>query len=288
MSRSLIIGTSGQLGAALASAFADHDVLSTAHEHPQPGQITLDLGDAGATRAVLDRARPDVVLVAGAMCHVDRCEQEPAQCRRINVDGPALVAGHVNQHGSRVVFFSTDAVFDGRRSSYRENDPTNPLNVYARSKLDAEEEVRAGAPDRHLIVRTGWVYGPDPQRRNFVLRLIHRIGQGERVEVASDQWGSPTFTEDLAVAVRFLVDRGDTGTFHASGPELIDRVSLARMACKRFGVDAGRIIARPTSALGQAAPRPLRVLLDCGKLQATGVPPFRGVAAGLDALATRP
>jgi dTDP-4-dehydrorhamnose reductase len=288
VSRVLIIGASGQLGTALASAFADHDVLSTAHEHLQPGQIALDLEDAGATRAVLDRARPDVVLLAGAMCHVDRCEREPAQCRRINVDGPAMVARHLHQHGGRIVFFSTDAVFDGRHSSYRENDPTNPLNVYARSKLDAEVEVRAAAPDRHLIFRTGWVYGPDPQRRNFVLRLIDRIGQGERVEVASDQWGSPTFTEDLAVAVRFLVDRAETGTFHATGPELIDRVSLARMACRRFGMDAGRVIARPTSALGQAAVRPLRVLLDCSKLRAAGVPPFRRVAAGLEALGARP
>jgi dTDP-4-dehydrorhamnose reductase len=209
-------------------------------------------------------------------------------CRRINVEGPALAAGHVNRWGGRVVFFSTDAVFDGRDASYRENDPTNPLNVYARSKLDAEEQIRAAAPDRYLILRTGWVYGPDPQRRNFVLRLIDRIGQGERVEVASDQWGSPTFTVDLAAAVRFLVDRAETGTFHATGPELIDRVSLARMACKVFGMDVGRVIARPTSALGQAAPRPLRVLLDCGKLRATGVPPFRGVAAGLEALASAP
>ena len=262
-----------------------HDVVLTAHSHRQPGDITLDLGDAAAATALLQSQRPDVVLVAGAMCHVDLCEQEPDLCRRINVEGPAVIAEYARRAGTRVVLFSTDHVFDGGRRSYAEEDEVHPLGVYARSKMEAENAIRGIIPAQHLIIRTGWVYGPDRQRRNFILRLIDRLRQGETVDVPADQWGCPTYTDDLAQAVRFLVDEGATGTFHATGPDLIDRASLARRVCDRFDLDADRVMPRPTTALGQAARRSLRVLLDCSKLSQTGSPDFRGISAGLDALA---
>jgi dTDP-4-dehydrorhamnose reductase len=219
------------------------------------------------------------------MCHVDRCEQEPDLCRRINVEGPAAVAEYARQEGARVVLFSTDHVFDGAQASYREPDDVRPLSVYARSKREAEDAVRRVVPEQHLIVRTGWVYGPDRQRRNFILRLIDRLRQGETVDVPADQWGCPTYTEDLARAVRFLVERQEAGTFHATGPDFIDRASLARRVCERFNLDAGRVQPKPTSALGQVAERSLRVHLDCTRLREAGAPPFRGIAAGLEALA---
>lgn len=284
--RVLVIGGSGQLGGALKAAHADaREILATACLHPQPGMVPLDLGDRFATTALLRNWRPDLVLVAGAMCHVDRCEQEPALCQRINVDGPIAVAEFARAHGSRVVFFSTDHVFDGARPSYGESDAVRPLSVYARSKMDAEAAIRDLVPDRHLIVRTGWVYGPDRQRRNFILRLIDRLRAGERVDVPEDQWGSPTYTEDLAGAVRFLVEHDATGTFHATGPDVVDRVSLARRVCDRFDLDASRVVPRTTSALGQAAQRSLRVVLDCARLRSAGAPAFKGVDAGLDSLA---
>lgn len=286
--RVLLIGGSGQLGLALGSVFAaTTEVIATAHQHAQPGQVLLDLGDTDATARLLRRWRPDLVLIAAAMCHVDRCQVEPDLCRRINVDGPAVVAEFARQHGARVVFFSTDHVFDGSAASpYRETDAVGPLSVYAASKMEAEVAIRTLAPNHHLIVRTGWVYGPDLQWRNFVLRLIQRLRDGEAVEVPTDQVGSPTFTGDLAQAVHLLVERGATGTFHATGPEPVDRVSLATRVCGRFGLDPRRLVPRPTSALAQPAQRSLRVLLDCGKLRAAGAAPFRGIDAGLDVLAS--
>ena len=285
VSKVLLIGGSGQLGMALGAAFErGHHVVSTAQSHLQPGQIALDLGDATATTALLQSQRPEVVLVAGAMCHVDLCEQEPDLCRRINVEGPAAIAEYARRTGARVVFFSTDHVFDGARHSYAENDEVHPLSTYASSKMEAENAIRGIVPAQHLIIRTGWVYGHDNQRRNFILRLIDRLRQGETVDVPADQWGCPTYTDDLVQAVRFLVDEGAIGTFHATGPDLIDRASLARRVCDRFDLDADRVMPRPTRALGQAARRSLRVLLDCGKLSQTGAPGFRGLNAGLDAL----
>jgi dTDP-4-dehydrorhamnose reductase len=221
------------------------------------------------------------VFIAGAMCNVDGCELEPDVCQRINVSGPATVAAYLSRHGGTAVFFSTDHVFDGTKASYQESDPVHPLSVYARSKVDAEQAVRELLPTRHLILRTGWVYGPDPNRRNFILRLVDRTRNGQTVTVPSDQWGSPTLTDDLARATRVLLDRGMTGTFHATGPDYVDRATLAGMVCEIFGLDRHRIHPVPTEQLGQAAVRSRRVRLDCAKLHATHMGAFKSITEGL-------
>jgi dTDP-4-dehydrorhamnose reductase len=102
--------------------------------------------------------------------------------------------------------------------------------------------------------------------------------------VPCDQYGSPTFTEDLARATYALVERDAGGTFHAAGPEFVDRATLALTICERFGLDGRRIVPTPTSSLGQTARRPLRGRLDCQKLGGTGVAAFRGIDAGLRSL----
>ena len=218
------------------------------------------------------------------MTFVDGCEADPAACVAANVGGPRAVAEWAAGSGAQVVIYSTDQVFDGSAAVNEEEDPVAPINQYARSKVEAERVLRALLPDRHLVLRTAWLYGPDEMRRNFALRLVARIADGERVAVPSDQWGTPTYADDVASATRYLVERRVAGTFHAAGPELIDRVSLARRICAAFGVDADRIVPTPTSVLGQAAPRPLRLRLANGRLTAAGVPGFRGIDAGLAAL----
>lgn len=281
----LLIGAAGQLGRALAAEFAARYQLTEAvYREPAPGQIVVDLSEASSVMAALQATKPDVVLLAGAMCNVDLCEQEPERCRRVNVDGPRSVARWAGEAGAQVVLFSTDHVFDGARPVYGESDPVCPLNVYSRSKAEAEEVVRELVPTRHLILRTAWLYGPDSRRRNFALHLVDRVRAGEPVPVPADQWGCPTYTEDLAAATAFLVERDHGGTFHAVGPDFVDRVSLARAICDHFGLDAAFVLPRETRELGQPARRPLRVRLSAHKLEQIGVRPFRGVEAGLAAL----
>jgi dTDP-4-dehydrorhamnose reductase len=277
----LLIGASGQLGHALRRAFADTALVSASHEHSAPSDASVDLGDAGSLADVVARVSPRLILIAGAMCNVDRCEGEEALCMRVNVEGPRLLAEHAARSGARVVLFSTDHVFDGRKESFVETDPVNPLNAYSRSKALAEAALRDVLPERHLIIRTAWVYGPDVHRRNFVLRLVDRLSAGEEVAVPTDQWGSPTYTDDLAEVTRGLVNGGMSGTFHATGPQLVDRFTLARMICDRFGLPSDRLLPRTTRELRQAAPRSSRVQLNCDKLSAAGGPPLRDVTEGL-------
>lgn len=283
--RVLVIGAAGQLGTALAAIFArDHEVIQAVFRRPGPGQLAIDLSDPDSTRGGLAACRPDLILIAGAFCHVDRCETEWDVCRRVNVDGPRCVAEFARAYGARAVYYSTDHLFDGTTELSREDDAIHPLNKYALSKAQGEAAVREILPERHLILRTAWLYGPDPQRRNFPLRVLARVAAGDTVTVPADQWGSPTFTEDLALATRHLVERGAVGTFHATGPDFLDRAALARRICHVFGLDGRGILPKATSELGQAATRPLRVRLDCTKLAATGAPAFRGVDEGLTSL----
>ena len=282
--RVLLIGASGQLGCALERKFSAGTLVSASNQHARPGDLVLDLGDFKATDAVLRSVRPDVILVAGAMCHLDRCVREPELCNRINTLGPGHVAQYASQNNARVVFFSTDHVFDGVKNSYIESDSVNPLNVYSRSKARAEELLQKIVPQSHLIIRTGWVYGPDTQRRNFILRLIDQLSDGKTVSVPSDQWGSPTYTEDLAETTHYLLSHNAVGVFHATGPDLCDRASLAGKVCDEFSLDRNLVIPRATKETPQVAERSLRVLLDCGKLRKFGAPKFRHISDGIQAL----
>jgi dTDP-4-dehydrorhamnose reductase len=284
----LLIGASGQVGRALASVFPSEGLVKASHRHAKKDDLRLDLAEESTIQSVLGHVRPDLILLAGAMCNAEQCEVEPGLCERINTTGPAVLAAYARDHGARLVFFSTDHVFDGKKDTYVEDDRPNPLYVYARSKAQAEVRIRELLPDRHVIVRTGWVYGPDAERRNFALRLIDRIAAGETVTVPSDQFGSPTCTDDLARATHHLVARGAVGTFHATGPDFLDRGTLALQICDAFGLERDAVVTRPTRELGQVARRSLRVRLDCGKLRRTGAPPFRGVAEGLRSLADDP
>lgn len=285
MKKVLLIGASGQLGRALWAEFESRcDLVGTGLRSRAMGQLPLDLGDPTGTVGCLDEVRPEWILLAGAYCNVDGAEAEPGRCLAVNAEGPAAVAAWARSHGAVVVFYSTDSVFDGERERYVETDPVRPLNVYSESKVRGETVIRQVLPGRHLILRTAWLYGPNEPRRNFILRFIDEARQGRAVPVPEDQWSTPTYTEDLAAATRWLLERGMSGTFHAAGPEFLSRVELARRVCRHFELDPAVVIPTPTSRLGQAARRPLCTRLDCSKARAAGVPMFRGVDAGLAAL----
>lgn len=283
--RVLIVGAAGQLGRALSAVFAErHDVIETVYRNPQNRQAVLDLADSAGTLSVLRNMKPDVVLIAGAFCNVDLCETEQDTCWQVNVEGTHAVSVYAQEAGACAVYYSTDQVFDGTLPAHTETNRVAPLNVYAKSKAAGEAVLRESLPDRHLIMRTAWLYGPDMARKNFPLRLIDRLRAGERIFVAADQGGTPTYTEDVAMGTLYLLEEGCHGTFHATGPDRVDRYTLAQKICARFGLDPDGVIPKTTEELQQKAPRPLRVFLDCRKLNSMCGPAFRGVDAGLDAL----
>jgi dTDP-4-dehydrorhamnose reductase len=255
----LIIGASGQVGGVLLRALGT-GACGTFSSHALPGLRALDIRRPKEVDALVDEFHPDVIFLCAAVTDVDWCEAHAEESAATNVDGLTYVGRAAKRVGANLVLFSTDYVFDGESGPYRETDRTNPICVYGKQKLLAEQVV----PDA-LIIRTNGVYGWETQAKNFVCRLIDTLRAGRRMRVASDQFGSPTYAPDLAKTVLQLT--GSSGIFHVAGSEQMSRFEFAREAARVFDLDENLIEAVPTRALNQIAPRPLKAGLITGKLK---------------------
>jgi dTDP-4-dehydrorhamnose reductase len=286
--RALVLGASGQVGGALCAALAarGHHVVGTHHRVPGADTQPLDLADAAAVARLIDAVEPDCVFCAGALTHVDYCEEHVEETFRLNRDGPAAAARAAAKRGAGIVFFSTDYVFDGTAGPYAEDDLPNPLSVYGRSKLEAERLVRAENP-RSVVVRTAVAYGPERQQKNFVYQLLGRLRAGEPMRVARDQRSSPTYNVDLAAATVELAERGITGVMHVAGPEVLDRYAFARLACEVFELDPRLLTPVLTAELAQRARRPLDAGLRVDRAERTLATPLSAPRAGLEAMRAR-
>lgn len=251
--RVLVTGAGGQLGLDLLDAFDDHDVVGLTHGD-------LDVSDEPSVVGALRDSEPDLVVHAGAWTDVDGCQRDPDRAHRVNALGTWWVARACRLVRASMVYVSTDYVFDGTAPRdvdgnprpYTEFDPVDPLNVYGASKAAGERLVRETLPE-HYIVRTAWVCGA--RGRNFV-RTMLRVGR-ERGEasVVDDQIGSPTFTRDLAAAIRELSVTGRFGTFHRTNSGTCSWYDLAAATYELAGVDVD--LSRTTSdTLDRPAPRP--------------------------------
>ena len=294
--RALIVGASGQVGTALAALFGSagcaagrHSVVGTFNRvRNGAGQIPFDLEvaatDLASCRELMYAAGfPDVVVIAGAFCWVDGCENQRNKADAVNSAGAGNVAAAATAIGAKVVYFGTDYVFDGTAGPYDEDAAASPLNHYGASKLRGEALVRAAAPGA-LVLRTTGVYGHDPQTKNFVCQLISKIRAGTEMYVPIDQVNTPTYTGDIAEATALLLAGGHAGVFNVVGSELLDRHAFAAEICRVLGLDAGGVLESVTEDLGQGARRPLQGGLTLSKLRATlpGFEPRTVEAALLD------
>ena len=266
--RCLIIGASGQVGGLLLRSCLSEkwECLGTSFKHGSEGLQPLNICDAAAVEQCIRTFRPDVVFLPGAMTYVDYCETHAQECYATNIDGTANVARAVKSLGATLVFFSTEHVFSDSPAEYPEDAPEAPMSVYAKSKVGAEQKLREILPDRHLILRASWVYGPEDQRKNFVYRAVSTLRDGKRLQVPEDQYGQPTYSVDLAGTAILMLNKKIHGTFHAVGPTHITRLAFAKLIAQVFSLDAGLIDGIPTRQLNQPAPRPLFIRLQRGKL----------------------
>ncbi len=206
--RILVTGGQGQLAKALAATWprgGDELLLM--------GRAQLDLENSDSIRKALDEARPDVIINAGAHTQVDRCESEPELALRLNGAAVGDLASWCSEHGALLVQISTDYVFDGQsHQPYREEDPTHPVTVYGRTKLEGERQA-AQAPE-HLIVRTSWLY--DAWGKNFLATMLNAAAQGRALKVVADQRGTPTSCRSLARQLHGAVKERWRGIVHVS------------------------------------------------------------------------
>jgi dTDP-4-dehydrorhamnose reductase len=261
---SLVIGASGQVGEHCLAAL--QNAVGTYRRHARPGLIPLDVTDRCQFEEVVERTRPGVIYFTAAVANVDYCESHPDVAYETNVAAVAHAVESANRHRCKLVYFSSEYVFDGAAGPYLETAPTNPISVYGRQKLAAEEHIAAFA-DNWLVVRTAVVYSWESQGKNFIYRLRSALCEGKPIAVPSDQISSPTYGPDLARAVIQLAEQDERGIYNVTGPRVASRVEFARAAARAFGLDATLITPVLTPDLRQPARRPLNAGLIVDKAE---------------------
>lgn len=274
----VVVGAAGQLGSELVDGWDGDDVTALT-------RADLDVTDEGAVLATIGELAPEVVVNCTAWTAVDACEDDPERAHRVNALAPWWLARACREVAARLVHVSTDYVFggsaptgtDGRRRGWTVFDPVDPRSVYGRSKAAGEELVRSTLREHH-VVRTAWVCGA--HGRNFVTTMLDLADRGGPVRVVDDQHGSPTFTADLAVALRELAGSDRYGTWHRTNSGQATWYDLAAATFELAGrdVDLGP---QPSSALDRPAPRPSWSVLDATHETTSGLAPLPPWREGL-------
>ena len=204
--RVLVAGASGQLAHAIRQIWLGHELIL-------PEESVLDLSRPDAIRSVVSETHPDVVINCAAFTQVDRCESEAGLALLINGTALGWLADACEAEKAMLIQISTDYVFDGTGTRpYREDDPTNPVSVYGRTKLEGERQ--AARCSRHLIARTSWLY--DAWGKNFLNTILNAAAQGRALRVVDDQRGAPTTCRALARQLKVAAEQGWQGTVHTT------------------------------------------------------------------------
>jgi len=263
--RVLITGAGGQLGTALQTELRNHTLFPVVHG-------ALDISDRDRVLEAARALKPDVIINAAAYNLVDKAEMEPAAAFATNEAGPRHLAEAASELDVPVVHVSTDYVFDGKLNRpYVEDDATNPLSVYAKSKLAGEVAVRASAK-KHFIVRTAWVY--HDTGRNF-FRLMLALSDKGPVKVVDDQFSSPTYAPHLAAGIVQLIKTGAYGTYHLAGSGGgTSRYQQLTAFYEKLGLNA-QVSPVSMSEFKQPAPRPQRTVLETSRTPRIILPDWR-------------
>lgn len=262
--RILVTGAKGALG---------HDLIECLTSSPGIEVVAASHGDLDvANRTMVLEAmvgiRPDVVIHTAAWTAVDGCETNPDRAFAVNAMGTRHLHEGSRRVGAHLCYVSTDYVFDGRSDrAYNEWDDPNPLSVYGRSKLAGERELDPSA----TVVRTSWLSGR--RGSNFVRTTLRLATSGVPLRFVDDQYGCPTFTADLAPAIRALATDRRPGLFHVTNQGATTWCGFARAILAAAGLDSDRVEAITTAELqpSRPAPRPANSVLDNAALRLSGI-----------------
>ena len=251
----LITGATGQLGTdlVLSAQKSGHQVIATIH-------ADLDITDKSQVDRVVGEAKADAIIHAAAWTAVDACESDPQRAMSVNRDGTANIVSAARKSGSRVIYISTDYVFDGTKPTpYIESDLPNPQSVYGASKLAGEQQLDLTTDQ---IVRISWVCGE--HGANMVKTILRLAATNPTLTFVDDQIGSPTFTSDAAPMIIEMATAGLAGIWHVTNQGSTSWFGFARDVLTCAGLDADRVIATTTKLLQPARPakRPTNSVLE--------------------------
>ena len=273
----LVIGANGFLGSYLMTfkylhTFQRRGVsliasdLDNSHLSQNILFYKFDITNAKKTERKILEINPQVIILIASMTDVDQCEIDKNLANKINVEGPKNVINVCNKIDSKLVFLSTDFIFDGTKENglYRENDIPNPLNHYAKTKYEAEKLIR-NSELNYLICRTSVLYGWNKWKLNFVTWIIEQLKQNKNISIVMNQINSPTYIENLAQIIFKLIEKEAKGIYHTTGDCILSRYEIALKTAEIFGYN--RNLIKPITNLKQKATRPENVSLDITKLK---------------------
>lgn len=263
--RTLLLGASGFLGSNVAGQLVRRGerglVLHVGRRSPTSGphpyermSVHADLADGQAVSALLGSVRPRRIINCVALADVDRCEAEPTLADALNRRLPALLATWAREHGADLLHVSTDAVFDGSGGPYGVQDRPAPLNAYGRTKRAGEEEVLAEHPDA-LVARTN-IVGWSPSGTRSLLEFFHgRLAAGVEVPGFTDVSFRPLPVQRFLPGCEALLDAGQRGIVHLTGPELLSKYAFGVMVARGFGFDDALVVPARVQTAGLTAAR---------------------------------
>ncbi len=256
-----IAGASGLVGGNCMQHFAEQGwkVAGSYFSFQSPGTVYYNTLEPNDTNNFDVKAfNPDVIVHCGAMTHVDNCELHPEQSYQQTVQSTINLITLAKDCNARFVYISTDYVFDGKNGPYTEDAAVNPLSVYARHKLEAEQ-LSLKEIDNTLVLRITNVYGDEVRGKNFIARIIEQCINKQKLtlKLPYDQYASPANAWDIARAMYVLLRDNKKGIYHIGSTDYLNRVELAMRVLKYFPDAEYDLIPMSTTELNQPAARPL-------------------------------
>lgn len=256
-----IAGASGLVGSNCLKHFTElgWDVKGSYFSYEVPGTVFYNtLNPKDSKNFDIVSWKPDVIVHCGAMTHVDKCEQEPEESYKQTVQSTINLLAVAKICNAKFVYISTDYVFDGVDGPYKETAPVNPLSVYARHKLEAEQ-LSLSELEHTLVLRVTNVYGDEARGKNFIARIIDQCKNNQKLtlKLPYDQYATPANAWDIARAMYLLLRDKKEGIYHIGSTDYLNRVELALRVLKYFPNAEYDLLPMSTSELNQPAARPL-------------------------------
>jgi len=282
MKKLLIIGASGLTGFRLAQLAKDKfrtfgTYNSRAISIDNCTLFQLDKTDKVKTSNLIKKINPDVIIDCSALHNVDYCETNQEESWDVNTGATKNIAATCKDIDARMIFISTDYVYDGMAKTYTEDSPTNPLNYYGICKLKAEEEI-AKIGISYAIARTSLVFGWNPgeilgkksssgKTMNYVIWAVNKLKDEESLKIVTDQYSTPTYADNLAEMLLSLANSNNNGIFHTTGKDCLNRFDFTIKIAEVFGVNKELITPVTSDMFKQVAKRPMRCCLDTSKIE---------------------
>lgn len=272
MGKVLVTGGSGLLGSKIIEIFSKFEIIATYNANSldidNVVAKSLDIRNEKEVFSLIKNFEPSFIIHTAALTNVDECEKYPDKAWEINVKGTENIAKSASQIGAKVVYISTDYVFDGTKGLYTENDSPNPINYYGKTKLEGELKIKEFC-ENYAICRLSSLYGwnTTTKKLNFATWIVEKLRKNEIAKLFTDQYTTPTFADNAARACMEIIERDKSGVYHIASKECMSRYEFGIKSAEIFRLNKSLIESINSENLNLPAKRPKRCCLDTNKAE---------------------